>query len=242
MADKKWIQSAIKQKATWGKERQTHIRQQIESGRKEKGDAGQKGETGFDPKENAQKMKLKILEIGAGPKPQAQLIWPDADIETLDVDSQYNPTYLHNAETMLPELYEKYDAVLASHVLEHFVNYRVRDVLMEWKKAVKINTGQVHVVVPSFEWAAEQALSEHPSRGTLPHLFGGQTTEWDIHKVAFTMRHLRVLFDSCGLAVIRARTGPYNINAYGEIVVAEQHYVCGIRKPEVEKPIEEIEA
>jgi len=223
-------------KATWGKERQTHTRQQTEIGCKEKRESRTESSSRTHTKKDAQKMKLKILEIGAGPKPQAQLIWPDADIETLDVDSQYNPTYLHNAETMLPELYEKYDAVLASHVLEHFVNYRVRDVLMEWKKAVKINTGQVHVVVPSFEWAAEQALSEHPSRGTLPHLFGGQTTEWDIHKVAFTMRHLRVLFDSCGLAVIRARTGPYNINAYGEIVVAEQHYICGVRKPENEIP------
>jgi predicted SAM-dependent methyltransferase len=187
-------------------------------------------------------MKLKILEIGAGPKPQAQLIWPDADIETLDINPEFKPTYLYDAETMPEELYEKYDALLASHVLEHFVNWKTAPVLKEWIKVVKINTGQVHVVVPSFEWAAEQALSEHPSKGTLPHLFGGNINEWDTHKTAFTMRHLRVLFDYCGLAVIRARTGPYNINAYGEVVVAEQHYVCGVRKPEVDKPeVKELE-
>jgi predicted SAM-dependent methyltransferase len=179
-------------------------------------------------------MTLKILEIGAGPKPQAQDIWKDAEIETLDADEQYKPTYLCNAEKIPEELYEKYDALLASHVLEHFPNWKVLNVLKEWRKVVKINTGQVHIVVPSFEWAAEQALSEHPSPGTLPHLFGGNVTQWDIHKTAFTMRHLRVLFEAAGLAVIRARTGPYNINAYGQIVVAEQHYVCGLRKPEVE--------
>ena len=178
--------------------------------------------------------KLKVLEIGAGPKPQAQLIWPDADIETLDANKEYKPTYLHNAETIPEELYEKYDAVLASHVLEHFPNLMVAGVLKEWKKAVKVGTGQVHVVVPSFEWAAEQALSEHPSRGVLPHLFGGHVDAWDHHYTAFTMRHLRVLFEHSGYAVIRARTGPYNISAYGEIVLAEQHYICGVRKPEGE--------
>jgi len=177
-------------------------------------------------------MTLKILEIGAGPKPQAQLIWPDAEIETMDANSEFNPTYLHDAATMPEELYEKYDALLASHVLEHFPHWKTAEVLKEWKKAVKVNTGQVHIVVPSFEWAAEQALSEHPSKGTLPHLFGGIVNRWDIHMTAFTMRHLRVLFESCGLMVIRARSAPYNINAYGEIVEAEQHYICGVRKPD----------
>jgi len=177
-------------------------------------------------------MTLKILEIGAGPKPGAATIWPDAEIETMDTDAQYKPTYLHDAATMPEELNERFDALLASHVLEHFPHWKTADVLKEWKKAVKVNTGQVHVVVPSFEWAAEQALSEHPSRGTLPHLFGGITTQWDVHMTAFTMRHLRALFEYCGLAVIRARTGKYPINAYGQVVEAEQHYVCGIRKPD----------
>lgn len=174
--------------------------------------------------------KLMVLEIGAGPKPGAAQIWPDALIETMDADEQYKPTYLHDAATIPEELYEKYDAVMASHVLEHFPHWKTLEVLKEWIKAVKIGTGSIHVVVPSFEWAAEQALSEHPSRGTLPHLFGGITTQWDVHMTAFTMRHLRILFDHAGLAVTRARTGPYPINAYGEVVMAEQHYVCGVRK------------
>ena len=174
--------------------------------------------------------KLKVLEIGAGPKPQAQQIWQDADIETMDADEKYNPTYLHDAATIPEELYEKYDVLLASHVLEHFPHWKTLNVLSEWIKAVKIGTGSVHIVVPSFEWAAEQALSEHPSRGTLPHLFGGITTPWDVHMTAFTMRHLRFVMEKSGLAVTQARTGPYLINAYGQVVTAEQHYVCGVRK------------
>lgn len=177
-------------------------------------------------------MTLKILEIGAGPKPQADLIWPDAEIETLDANPEFNPTYLCDAVKMPEEIYEKYDAVLASHVLEHFPHWNTANVLNEWKKVVKINTGQVHIVVPSFEWAAEQALSEHPSKGLLPHLFGGVVNQWDVHMTAFTMRHLRALFEYCGLMVIRARSAPYPINAYGTVVEAEQHYVCGIRKPD----------
>lgn len=177
---------------------------------------------------------MLVLEIGAGPNPQAQTVWPDAEIETMDADEQYHPTYLHDAATMPKELYERFDKLLASHVLEHFVNWQVADVLREWIKAVKPDGGEIHVVVPSFEWAAEETLSEHPSKGVLPHLFGGQTTQWNIHKVAFTMRHLRVLFESVGLAVTRARTGPYNIEAYGEIVTAEQHYICGVRNGKVD--------
>jgi predicted SAM-dependent methyltransferase len=174
--------------------------------------------------------KLKVLEIGAGPKPQAHTIWEDADIETMDADKKYNPTHLHDAQTIPEELYEKYDALLASHVLEHFPHWQTFTVLSEWVKAVKVGTGSLHVVVPSFEWAAEQALSEHPSPATLPHLFGGIATPWDAHMTAFTMRHLRVLFEHAGLAVTRARTGPYPINAYGNVVQAEQHYICGVRK------------
>ncbi|NMC34398.1 MAG: hypothetical protein GYA36_18390, partial [Veillonellaceae bacterium] len=142
-----------------------------------------------------EKTKLTVLEIGAGPKPGAIQIWPDAIIETMDADKQYNPTYLHDAATMPEELYDKYDVLLASHVLEHFPHWKTLEVLKEWVKAVKPGTGSVHIVVPSFEWAAEQALSEHPSPGTLPHLFGGITTPWDVHMTAFTMRHLRVLMD-----------------------------------------------
>jgi len=179
---------------------------------------------------------MLILEIGAGPKPQAHLIpsWEGAEIHTMDADEQYNPTILHDAATMPEDIYGKYDAILASHVLEHFPHWKTLEVLNEWKKAVKPDGGEIHVVVPSFEWAAEEALSEHPSRGVLPHLFGGITTQWDVHMTAFTMRHLRVLFEHAGLAVTRARTGPYNINAYGEVVTAQQHYVCGVRKNAVQ--------
>lgn len=178
--------------------------------------------------------KMLVLEIGAGPKPGAIHIWKDAQIETLDADEQYKPTYLCSAEKMPEELYNKYDVLLASHVLEHFPHWNTLNVLKEWIKVVKPGTGSLHIIVPSFEWAAEQALSEHPSTAVLPHLFGGITNQWDVHMTAFTMRHLRVLFETAGLSVTRARTGPYNILAYGKVVDAQQHYICGVRKPESE--------
>ena len=61
----------------------------------------------------------RVLEIGAGPKPQANLFFPGATVETMDADAQYKPTYLNDAETIPQELYGKFDVVFASHVLDH---------------------------------------------------------------------------------------------------------------------------
>ena len=173
--------------------------------------------------------QLLVLEIGGGPKPQAKPIWPDAVMETMDADEKYNPTYLHNAVTMPDELANRYDHVLASHVLEHFPWFMTDKVLLEWKKVVKPG-GYLHVIVPSLEWAAKQILSEHPSKAIYPHMKAGQTTQYDYHLSGFMMRSLRSIFDIVGMAVVRARSGAYTIKVVGELMEAEQHYICGQKK------------
>lgn len=170
-----------------------------------------------------------VLEIGGGPKPQAAVIWKDAVIETMDADEQYNPTYVHNAVNMPDDLADRFDHVFASHVLEHFPWFLTDKVLTEWAKVVKPG-GYLHVVVPSLEWAAKEILSEHPSKAIYPHLYAGQTTQWDYHLSGFMMRSLRAIFDTIGLAVVRARSGRYTLMVLGTQMEAEQHYVCGQKK------------
>ena len=169
-----------------------------------------------------------VLEIGANVKPQAQVIFPDAEIETLDVDPKFNPTHLADAGDMPPHLYGRYDAIVASHVLEHFSYWREQEILNGWIKCLKPD-GELHIVVPSAEWAAREVLSDNPSPALHGHMLAGQVNQWDVHLNIFTMRKLRALFNRVGLTVFRARTGEYTISISGVIHKAEQHYVAGKR-------------
>jgi len=178
------------------------------------------------PKTIETPVKLRVLEIGAGPKPQAKKLLPDTFIETMDIDPQYKPTYLHDAATIPQELYGKFDLVFASHVLEHFPWYETHNVLVEWRKALRVG-GELHVLVPSLEWAAEQILSGHPSKAINGHLYAGSQTQWDVHKAGFTLPILRAHFEHARLAVALAESGPYPIAISGEIMRAEQHYIIG---------------
>src|SRR5689334_24993695 len=98
-----------------------------------------------------------ILEIGANLKPQAQFIpgWENAKILTMDVDEKMNPDILGDAADMPPELYDKLDGLLASHVLEHFSYWKTDNILSGWLKCVK-EGGEIHILVPSLEWAARE--------------------------------------------------------------------------------------
>lgn len=177
-----------------------------------------------------------VLEIGAGPAPKAKLVYPGQDIvvETYDADEKYHPTYLGDAAHPTSNLFGRFDGVFASHVLEHFPYYMTQDVLTEWAKLLK-DGGELHIVVPSLEWAAREVLAETPNPGVLPHMFGGQTTQWDCHFTMFTMRKLRSDLQKAGLHVVSAASGPYlirvgaNPDGSDRTVEAEQHYAKAVK-------------
>jgi predicted SAM-dependent methyltransferase len=172
-----------------------------------------------------------VLEIGANAKPQAQYVeaWKDAKVLTLDVDEKQKPDILADAGDMPPELYGKLDGLLASHVLEHFSYWQTDAILAGWIKCLK-EGGEIHVLVPSLEWAARQVLSESPSPAIYAQLFAGQVNQWDVHLTGFTMRKLRALFERAGISVHTARTGVYHlrVSTLGEFE-AEQHYIAGVK-------------
>lgn len=173
---------------------------------------------------------MLVLEIGAGPKPQAKIMWPDATIETLDADTKYNPTYVADCQSIPDKLFGKYDHVLASHVLEHVPYFQTHETLVHWSMLVKPG-GLLHIIVPSLEWAAKEVLSGHPSMAIFGHLYGGLTTQWDAHYNGFWMKRLRAEMEYAGLAVENAASMPYKIKAMnGEVVDAEQHYAAGRKK------------
>lgn len=172
-----------------------------------------------------------VLEIGANKKPQAQFVehWKDAKILTLDIDRAQNPDIVADAADMPPELYGKLDGLLASHVLEHFSYWKTEEVLLGWVRCLK-DGGELHILVPSLEWAAREVLSENPSPAVYAQLYAGQVNEWDVHYTGFTMRKLRQLMDKIGLNTNVARTGVYHVRVgtLGEFE-AHQHYVVGVK-------------
>ena len=176
---------------------------------------------------------LKILEIGGNVKPKANLVpgWEGEKILTLDIDPEQKPDIVADAGHLPEELHGQFDGPFASHVLEHFSYWDTERVLRGWIDCLK-EGGELHIVVPSWEWTAREVLSEKPSPATLPHSFAGQVNQWDVHLAMFTMRNLRRLFDKLGLSLRAAATGKYHINV-GDMGIfeAEEHYIAGIKGP-----------
>lgn len=178
---------------------------------------------------------MEVLEIGGNVRPQAHLIFPDAKIVTMDIDETLSPDIIADAGNMPEDLRGRFDAIFASHVFEHFPYRREIEVLRGWMDCVK-DGGELHIVVPSAEWAAREVLSEKPSPALHGHMLAGQINQWDVHLNIFTMRKLRALFEHVGLSVFRARTGEYAIKINGVDMKAEQHYIAGVKgTPELSK-------
>lgn len=180
-----------------------------------------------------------ILEIGANQKPQAQYVeeWQGAKIITLDIDKKQNPDIVADAANMPQMLKGQLDGLLASHVLEHFSYWKTEEVLKGWVDCLK-DGGELHILVPSLEWAAREVLSEKPSPAVYAQLFAGQVNEWDVHLTGFTMRKLRQLMDRVGIKTQVARTGVYHVRVgtAPHEFEALQHYVAGTKgEPELSR-------
>lgn len=175
-------------------------------------------------------MAPKILEIGGYPNPQAHLMpfWEGAEVLHLNIDPESGADIIADAAEIPEEYHGQFDGVFASHVLEHFSYWNSKKVLAGWAACLK-DGGQLHVVVPSWEWTARQVLSETPSPATYGHSFAGHVNPWDVHYAMFTMRRLRQLFEKIGLSVTNARTGKYQIHFLGNLYDAEQHWICGVK-------------
>ena len=181
--------------------------------------------------------RLRVLEIGGQPKPQAQdnPAWKDAEILHLNATDDYGiegdfppPDIMCDAADIPEEHWGTFDAVFASHVLEHFHWALGSSVLAHWAELL-VPGGEIHVIVPSLEWAARGILSEKMPMSVMPHLFAGQVTEYDVHKTGYTMLLLRAYFAEAGLQVTFAQTLPYAIGVLGQVMTAEQHYVIGTK-------------
>lgn len=176
-------------------------------------------------------MKFKVLEIGAGKKTvQANIVWEGSDVTTLDINPAEEPDLILDCRSLPESMHNQYDKILANHVLQIFPYPNTAQILMEWAKCLKPVTGELHVIVFSLEYICKQILSEEPSPIILPMLYGNMNNQYNFFQTAFTIRHLRGVFEKAGLGVTVARSAPIKLDLKGKEWDGEQHYLCGIRK------------
>jgi hypothetical protein len=119
-----------------------------------------------------------------------------------------------------------FDVVFSNNVLQRFSYMTILNVLKGWEECL-VDGGELHVVVPSLEWACREVLHERPSPACMISLFGGQGGDGSVHMSGFTMRLLRADFEKIGLSVFRARTGPVTMTVGDVEMTIEQHYIAG---------------
>lgn len=157
--------------------------------------------------------KKRILAVGLNSIAAAKSLFGDIKVDGVD---------------QFPDDVRKkgyYDAVL-SYMSLCVGSYRIaQKTLLKYSKVLK-EGGELHLFVPSLEWAADQILSEEPSKILLIHLFGEQTCGLDTYRSGFAMLDLRNLLPAVGIEVVAARAGEYTIGEY----TAEMLYVSGIKK------------
>lgn len=158
-----------------------------------------------------------LLDIGCGEiEPH---FGPEYKITRLDNDPEVKPDILADARA-LPFNANQFDVVFASHVLEHFSFKWSINVLKEWTRVLKVG-GELRLVVPNLEWAAENILkakegkaSPHEIERSLFMYYSAQKDggKEDFHKNGFTPASMLQLLKGLGtLDNIRVETSLGNM-------------------------------
>ena len=188
---------------------------------------------------------VRILDVGSGAESVAAQVFDwlgEKEITRLDVHPDTKPDILHDITQPLPEeLHGQFDIVFISHVLEHIDRPRVIEAFRNVISAVR-NLGEVWVIVPSAEWAANEIINRREGIHVQMNIFGGQLHPWDYHKCSFTLLSLRQVVELCGLIVRRAYQSPFQIIHDGKQYGSLQNVVIGARYDALNDPAEAIEA
>ena len=174
---------------------------------------------------------MKVLDVGAGLRlEKAQEYFEGAEIVTLDIDADTNPNIVADVTLPLPEyLHGQFDAVFLCHVLEHINWAQVVTTLRNLEQVLKPE-GQLHVVVPSLEWAAMEILKPVVSNVLMGHLYGSQDTPYQYHRSGFTLNLLRQVCALARMVPVQAYQQKASIKNNDDVFSVLQNVVIA-RKP-----------
>lgn len=98
----------------------------------------------------------------------------------------------------------------SSHVLEHFPRSDTPKVLDEWTRILKPD-GEMRLIVPNLEWAAEQIKLGAMNDDVLNVLYGAQTYGENFHQMGFTPAALTAMLKERGFKRIDVELVGYNL-------------------------------
>lgn len=154
--------------------------------------------------------KVRLLAIGENAADFAAQLYPEAVIDTTDLATSKKQI--------------GYDVVIAFNCLNRIPFRKVKDVAREWLGVLKPG-GEMAILFPSLEWAAEQILSANPSPALWLHLFGAQQNPKQFYCSGFTLMNVRGLCSEIGLKVTHAATGTYMLGEHE----CEMHTIRGTK-------------
>lgn len=128
------------------------------------------------------------------------------DWKILDVLERPEVDYVGNAADLSQFADNSIDRIYASHVLEHFfygLNQELILVLKEWHRVLKPG-GELMISVPDLKTLCWLYLNPNMLPLERHHLmriiFGGQTNEYDVHKVGFDFETLGLYIQETGFS------------------------------------------
>jgi predicted SAM-dependent methyltransferase len=141
---------------------------------------------------------------------------PHPDWKIFDVYKRPEVDYVGNASDLSQFEDESIEAIYTSHVLEHFyyaLNYELAFTLAEWYRVLK-QGGQLMISVPDLRtlcWLYSRPdLDVHTRFRIMAMIFGGQTNEYDVHKVGFDFDILCIYLADAGFSDC-VRVNEFNI-------------------------------
>lgn len=89
------------------------------------------------------------------------------------------------------------DEIYACHLLEHFKKKDLIDILLEWKRVLKIG-GKLRIAVPNFDSVVTHYNDNKDINAITGLVCGGQHTEYDIHYNIFNFDILSQILSDLG--------------------------------------------
>lgn len=174
----------------------------------------------------------RALEVGPGTADDGIIrpgqVWADCgEVETLDAEPGNNPTYVHDLTAPIGrELEGRFDYVLASHVLEHIDRAHTPVAMDNLVRACKPG-GEIAILVPSLEWAAQEILKGNNGLAIQGMLYGGQRegNRFDVHYVGYTLAALGAMARQWQLEILKAGAAPFEITGNGRKWPAMSNFV-----------------
>ncbi len=122
----------------------------------------------------------------------------------INIDLDETADIVHDIKNLKIFEDESISEIYASHCLEHFSRREIVNILLEWKRVLKVG-GILRIAVPDLE-SCIKLYNEDPDNIFLLMglIYGGQRNELDYHKFGFTFATLSDTLTSLGFESVKS--------------------------------------